>query len=294
MASELLVSSGKQKVLITGGLGRIGFAIARRFIQNGHHVVLLDRRELPEKRSKLQNIVQQSQGSGEVIIEDLLPLEELPAKFNRWDLKYGPFDVLINSAGHNAFGNATELNLTAWQAVIDLNLSVPFVLSSHFARSVRLRGNGAEKQLQYRIVNIASTSGLVAEQNTAPYNSSKAGLIQLTKSLAIDFAPLGIAVNAVAPGYVQLEPDDPLYGREPESVVEEYVRHTPLGRGVTLEEIAQAVLFLASPQMSGGITGEIIRVDGGQLAMAVPPQGLGKAMDDLRHERVTAEKSRER
>lgn len=167
---------------------------------------------------------------------------------------FGPLGLAVNNAGVGAGTPALELTPGQWQAVLDTNLTGVFFSCQAEARAMRAHGRGA-------IVNIASISATIANRNLtqAQYNASKAAVVHLTKSLAVEWAPLGLRVNAVSPGYT-LTP----MNRRPEvaDLVAEFADTTPLGRLAEPEEIAGPVLFLLGPA-AGYITGVDLLVDGG-------------------------------
>ena len=167
---------------------------------------------------------------------------------------FGPLSLAVNSAGVGAGTPALEMTPGQWQVVFDTNANGVFYSCQAEARAMRQHGRGA-------IVNIASISATIANRNLtqAQYNSSKAAVVHLTKSLAMEWAPLGIRVNAVSPGYT-LTP----MNRRPEvaQLVVEFADTTPLGRLAEPEEIAGPVLFLLGPAASY-ITGVDLLVDGG-------------------------------
>ena len=167
---------------------------------------------------------------------------------------FGPLGLAVNNAGVGAGTPALELTPGQWQAVLDTNLTGVFFSCQAEARAMRAHGRGA-------IVNIASISATIANRNLtqAQYNASKAAVVHLTKSLAVEWAPLGLRVNAVSPGYT-LTP----MNRRPEvaGLVAEFADTTPLGRLAEPEEIAGPVLFLLGPA-AGYITGVDLLVDGG-------------------------------
>lgn len=167
---------------------------------------------------------------------------------------FGPLGLAVNNAGVGAGTPALELTPGQWQAVVDTNLTGVFFSCQAEARAMRAHGRGA-------IVNIASISATIANRNLtqAQYNASKAAVVHLTKSLAVEWAPLGLRVNAVSPGYT-LTP----MNRRPEvaDLVAEFADTTPLGRLAEPEEIAGPVLFLLGPA-AGYITGVDLLVDGG-------------------------------
>lgn len=167
---------------------------------------------------------------------------------------FGPLGLAVNNAGIGAGTPALDLTPTQWQAVYDTNVNGVFFACQAEARAMQRGGGGA-------IVNIASISATIANRNLtqAQYNSSKAAVVHLTKSLAVEWAPLGIRVNAVSPGYT-LTP----MNRRPAvaALVAEFADTTPLGRLAEPDEIAGPVLFLLGPAASY-ITGVDLLVDGG-------------------------------
>ena len=172
----------------------------------------------------------------------------------------GRIDVLVNNAGINIVKNIDETSLDDWEKVINVNLRAPFLCSKYASELMK-------KQRYGRIINLASIASFVSLPGRSAYNSSKAGILGLTRTLAVELAPYGITVNAIAPGLVETEM---LKQRVAEGSIkiDAALKRIPLGRLGRPEEIAKAAVFLASDDASY-ITGQVIVVDGGFLALAM-------------------------
>ena len=171
---------------------------------------------------------------------------------------YGRVDLLVNNAGISFIRPAEETGAGEWRRVLEVNLTGPFLLCRAFGKMMLERGQGA-------IVNVASVAGLAGIGDRAAYNASKHGLIGLTRTLASEWGGRGVRTNAVCPGWVKTEMDmaDQAGGYYSDADIENRV---PMGRFARPNEIAEAIAFLADPNLSGFINGMELRVDGGWLA----------------------------
>jgi NAD(P)-dependent dehydrogenase (short-subunit alcohol dehydrogenase family) len=171
--------------------------------------------------------------------------------------KIGKIDILINNAGIALRKNALEISRDEWDKVIDVNLTGLFLCSRIAARSMKQTGGGA-------IVNLASIMGLSGGIFANPaYQASKGAVVNLTRALALEWAEHDIRVNAVAPTFVKTEFTTAIFSNP--QVMQKVMQHTPLGRLPEVEDIAQAILFLAGPA-ARCITGVTLPVDSGYLA----------------------------
>jgi NAD(P)-dependent dehydrogenase (short-subunit alcohol dehydrogenase family) len=169
--------------------------------------------------------------------------------------RFGRVDVLVNNAGIADIGPAENIESARWRRVLDVNLTGAFLLCQAFGRHMLAAGSGS-------IVNVASVAGLMGVADRAAYNTSKHGLIGLTRTLAVEWGGRGVRVNAVCPGWVKTEMDSDaqasnLYGDS------DITEHVPLGRFAQPDDVAQAIVFLADPQRSGFVNGTALSVDGG-------------------------------
>lgn len=241
-------------VVVTGGARGIGLAIAKRFAREGSRVFICDRDEqtLTEAAASFpDNSLAGWSGCDVGIGEQVVRM----AAQARQDL--GEIDVLINNAGIASCGPFLDVQAQDWDEVIRVNLGGCFLAAQAIGKQMVAARRGGV------IVNISSTNGLVSEVGYAAYNASKAGLLLLSQTMAVELAPYGVRVNAVCPGYIVTPMSEAIDDR---SFVESYVRdHIPLGRTGTPEDVASACAFLASPD-SAFITGTALTVDGGQLA----------------------------
>jgi NAD(P)-dependent dehydrogenase (short-subunit alcohol dehydrogenase family) len=240
------------KVTVITGSGRgIGRDMARLFAAEGAKVVVADVNEDTARRTAAD--VTAAGGEALAVRTDItLPAEVegmVRAALGRW----GRLDVLVNNAGVGLNRPCLETTLEEWDHVLKTNLTGTFLCAQAAARvMVRQEGGG-------RIVNVASISGQRGGQGRAAYGSAKAGVILLTKVMAVELAPQGVAVNAIAPGPV--DTDQSRQSHTP-ATRRAYHDRIPLGRYGEHREIAAAALFLASDEASF-VTGHVLNVDGG-------------------------------
>ncbi|MCF7805656.1 MAG: 3-oxoacyl-[acyl-carrier-protein] reductase [Candidatus Marinimicrobia bacterium] len=237
--------------LVTGGSRGIGYAIAQALANAGATVTISSRSEdvLAEAAKSL------STESNTVVpipsdVSDAASIESLISEVFE---KFGSIDILVNNAGITRDNLMLRLKEDDWDAVLDINLKGAFLCTKFASRQMLRQKSGS-------IINISSVVGMTGNPGQTNYASSKAGLLGLTKSTALELASRGIRVNAIAPGYIDTEMTDRLN----ENQRNELTERIPLGRIGTPEDVAETALFLASPA-ARYITGQVIRVDGGMV-----------------------------
>lgn len=230
-------------LLVTGAAAGIGAAIAAAALDAGYRVGALDVSFGHNGADALPRSVWRLHGSVTDPVAVEAALDEL-----------GTPDVVVNNAGIVRFGPLLELDLDAWRAVLDVNLTGAFVVSRAVARRWVAAGRPGS------IVNITSMNGVAAGPNGGSYGASKAGLALLTSQMALEWGAHGIRVNAVAPGLIDAGMSEPIYA-DPE-VRDARQSRVPLGRLGAADDIARVVLFLASDD-AAYVTGQNVVVDGG-------------------------------
>ena len=237
-----------KRVLITGGASGIGAATASRFLEEEALVVVLDRNEVAGEKIK-----QELPALTGVIIADVSQPEDVERAFTELDNLCNGVDVLVNNAGISIRHSLMDIKSQEWQQVIDINLNGVFYVAQQAARRMSAEGSGV-------IINMGSTNGLIGYPYYADYNASKAGVIELTRSMALELAP-AVRVVAVCPGYVMTPMQEAEYTPE---MLEAVNKKIPLGRHAKPEEVAALFAFLASDE-AAYITGHTYVIDGGEI-----------------------------
>ncbi len=233
--------------LVTGASGGIGKAIATRLHQQGAYVVLHGTRE-----EKLINLANQLGSNSSCITADLSDLEAVSSLVESASkLSDSPIDILINNAGFAIDGLLLRMKVEEWQRVLDVNLTANMILCRTAIRSMI-------KQKWGRIISISSIVGVTGNSGQTNYSASKAGMIGFCKSLAQEVASRGITVNVVAPGFIET----PMTEMLDEKQREKLLGQVPLGRLGTPDEVASAVIYLATSEASY-LTGSTLHVNGG-------------------------------
>lgn len=236
--------------LVTGGARGIGLATCTALAQAGARVILTDRDgDVAESAAETLRKAGLDVTADRLEVTDSAAVQALAAK-------YADVDILVNNAGI-ARSNvpAESMSDDVWSSVIDINLNGLFWCCRSFGAQMLERGAGA-------IVNVGSMSGYIVNrpQEQAQYNASKAAVHQLTRSLAAEWAPRGVRVNAVAPTYIETEMNQYVYDRP--DLMQHWIGGTPQGRMGRPDEVASVILFLAS-EAASLMTGSIVLADGG-------------------------------
>ena len=256
--------------VVTGAAQGLGMAVARALVERGAHVVVADIQE--DLARAVAESLSSSGGSAEARLVDIADPESVDALYTELGLREAGLDYAVHNAGVGQHvAPMRELADEEWQRVLRVTLSGTFYCCRAAARIMHQQGQGS-------IVNIASINGQEPAAQVAAYNAAKAGVISLTRTLAMEEAPYGVRVNAVCPGPVYTEFNRTVMaergersGRTEEEMKEQVRSSIPLGRWGEPEDIAEAVVFLLGPQ-AGWITGEMLAVSGGLRGVGAPPR----------------------
>jgi meso-butanediol dehydrogenase/(S,S)-butanediol dehydrogenase/diacetyl reductase len=244
-----------KRVLITGGAGAIGTATAKRFIEEGAHVYVLDRDE-----AACQRLKKDLPSLAGYILADVADSDSVARAFDELDKRAGGLDILINNAGISIRHSFLDITPQEWRTVLDINLNGVFYVAQQSARRMLAQGGGV-------IVNMGSSNGLMGYHYYADYNASKAGVIELSRSMALELAPT-IRVNAVCPGFIMTPMQEAEYTPEMRRAFEDKL---PLNRLGQPEDVAALFAFLSSDE-AGFITGQYFVIDGGEIAGGLASQ----------------------
>lgn len=234
--------------VVTGAASGIGRRIATDLLASGARVVGVDR------------LIGSLASEGEMLVlrADVTEEADIAKVVASTCDRFGTIDILIHSAGIGLERPFLEMTREEWERIISVDLTGTFVTAQSVARVMVNQGRG-------RIVTLASTAGLRGGSGRAAYGAAKGGVIALTKVMAIELAPFGVTVNALAPGAIETELVAKMHSQQTRTA---YTRAIPMDRYGTVEEVSAAALFLASDAASY-ITGQVLGVDGGFLAAGV-------------------------
>ncbi|MFT3686232.1 MAG: 3-oxoacyl-[acyl-carrier-protein] reductase [Phycisphaerales bacterium] len=249
MTTSPSTDSPTRVAFVTGASRGIGKAIALRLAREGRHVVLCARSEGP--LNDLKHQIEAGGGKASALVADVADAKSLAGAVEKAAADAGRLDILVNNAGITKDGLILRMSDEDWAAVINTNLTSAFVACRAAARLMMKNRFG-------RIVNIASTSGLVGNAGQANYAAAKAGLVGLTKTIARELGSKGVTANVVAPGYVQTDMTENL----PQEVKDHITALVQVKRLGTPEDIAAAVAYVTSDD-AGYLTGQVLTVDGG-------------------------------
>jgi 3-oxoacyl-[acyl-carrier protein] reductase len=241
-------------VLVSGGSSGIGHATVRRFLAEGSRVVFCGLEEVEVRDAEAEFA---SLGAVEGRVCDVSREDQVARLVEAAEATLGSVDVLINNAGIAHKDSFLDMDVAEWDRILRVNLRGMFLVAQAVARRMVSRGAGV-------IVNMASTNALGGEENLAHYNASKGGVLQLTRTMAVELGRLGIRVNCLCPGFIRTPLNDAI--SDEEFMVAYVSDKIPLGRAGTPEEVAAAYAFLASDDASF-IHGEALVIDGGQIAV---------------------------
>ncbi len=245
----------ERTAFVTGAANGIGEASARRLAADGARVVLTD-----IEKNRLDEVTQSIADTGAQAISYLLDVRDraqIQAIFDDVEQKWGVPHILAHIAGTVVVEHYLDISDENWNRVLDINLKGTFLVTQIAARAM------VKANIPGSIVMMASTNGLVAEEDLAPYNASKFGVVGLTKTMAIDLARFNIRVNSVNPGLIKTRLTSSIW-EDPAATKAYEDQRIPMRRLGTPEEVAACVAFLASDDASY-VTGHSLVVDGGQL-----------------------------
>lgn len=236
--------------VVTGGSRGIGRAIALALAEAGANVAINYQRNRASAEEVAQAIEKMG-GAGQIFQADISDPEQVLRMRDTILQRFERVDILVNNAGINRDKSFINMDYETWKAVVSVDLDGAFHCTKAFVVAMKARGYG-------RIINISSVVGQMGNFGQANYAAAKAALLGLTKTLAKEFAAKGVTVNAVAPGFI----DTGMVTATPGDIKEKILAHIPMGRFGKPEDVAKAVVFLASDATSY-ITGHVLNVNGG-------------------------------
>ena len=243
-----------QVALVTGGSQGIGRALALGLAGAGASVAVADLPDKGDAAEEVRRTITTQGGTARAYTLDVRDAAAIRATVDRAAAELGRLDVMVNNAGVRNRRPSLEVTEADWDQTLDVNLRGVFFGAQAAARHMVPQGSG-------RIINVASQLGVTGMPERAAYCASKGGVVNLTRALAVEWAPYGLTINAVGPGPT----DTPMVGTATAETRAMLRSRSPIGRRLAAEEIVGAVVFLASPAASG-VNGHLLLVDGGWTA----------------------------